>query len=104
MPKKSSGIPATYEQQQQIRQQRQRMMGNKNKDHMAYVEGSGSAAAGAKKRSESVDYSKARTGGYSGPPLATLDKLLEGAQASGDAARIKRIKDQIAAAKKAGAK
>ena len=105
MPKKqANGIPATYEQQQMMRQQRQHMMDKKAKDQMAYVQGSGDAAASVKKRSESVDYSKARTGGYSGPSLETLNQMLERAKASGSASRIKGIEDQIRIAKKQGAK
>lgn len=105
MPKKrASGVPSTYEQQQEIRQQRQRMMAQKGHEQMEYVQGSGDAAAAQKRKSASVDYSKARSGGYSGPSMDTLNGLLERAQASGDAARIKRVKDQIAQAKKAGAK
>lgn len=111
--KQSSGVPSTYEQQQAMRQQRQRMMqskgsapqtSGKGKDQMVYAEGKADAAAAQKRQSQSVDYSKARTGSYSGPSLDTLNGMLERAQASGDAARIKRVKDQIAAAKKAGAK
>lgn len=105
MPKKqSNGIPTTYEQQQAMRQQRQGMMDKKAKDQMMYVEGAGSASAAQKKQSQSVDYGKARSGGYSGPSLDMLNSMLERAQASGDPARIQRVKDQIAQAKKAGAK
>lgn len=105
MPKKTSGgIPATYEQQQMMRQQRQNIVNKKNKEQMAYVQGSEDAAAATKKQSQSVDYSKARSGGYSGPSLSTLSEMLERAKASGSASRIKGIEDQIRIAKKQGAK
>lgn len=104
MPKKQSSLPNAYEQQQQIRQQRQRMMTQKGHEQMEYVEGKGNAAQAAKKQSQSVDYSKARSGGYSGPSLDMLGSMLERAEASGNADRIKSIKDQIRIAKKQGAK
>jgi hypothetical protein len=104
MPKRqANGIPVSYEQQQEIRKQRQRIM-NKKQDQMAYAQGSGDAAAAAKKQSEAVDYSKARSGGYSGPSLDMLNQMLERAKASGSANRIKGIEDQIRIAKKQGAK
>lgn len=105
MPKKqSNGIPATYEQQQMMRQQRQNIATKKGKEQMAYVQGKGAAESAVKQRSQSADYSKARSGGYSGPSLSTLNDLLERAKTSGDAGRIKRVQAQISQAKKAGAK
>lgn len=101
MPKKT-GIPSTYEQQQMMRQQRQNL--TKGKETMAYVQGNGAAESAAKKQSQSVDYNKARSGGYSGPSLDTLNEMLERAKASGSASRIKGIQDQIRIAKKQGAK
>lgn len=105
MPKKQSkGLPTAYEQQQEMRQQRQRMMTQKGSEQMVYAEGKADATAAQKRQSQSVDYGKARSGGYSGPSLSTLEEMLERAQTSGNASRIKGIQDQIKTAKKQGAK
>lgn len=99
MAKKQSGIPATYDQQQMMRKQRQQVVAKQGKEQMAYAQGSKDAAV-AKPVSKPTDYSKARS-----QPSTSLEELqtkLADAQKRGASMLAKQLKLQIESTKRAG--